>query len=733
MDKEQTFEILIHGKVQGVGFRPFLARLAKDLNIGGEVKNIGTSVQIIVTLSSVKCNTFIDEIKAKKPNSAIINSVQIKENDFFEFNGFTITESEAGINSGFISADMPTCNECVKELFDKENNRYRHPFISCAECGPRFSMIESLPYDRKNTTMADFELCEDCQKEYENISDRRFHAQTISCHKCGPKLIFNNKTEEEALIEAISVIKNDGIIAIKGIGGYHLACSPFDEKTVEKLREIKGREEKPFAVMFKNTEYLKEFAFVSEKEEELLLSAARPIVLLERKNSAISKEVYKNSLQIGAFLPYAPLHYLLLEELGALVLTSANISNEPIIKEDEDFFAFAKDKLDGVLYHKRRILEGLDDSVLKVVDNVPQFIRRSRGYAPEPILLNKNMCETFAAGGDLKATFCFTKGNFAFLSQYFGDLEDKKSLDTYKKSYSKMQKLLEITPKKVASDLHPNYRSSKIEKNIEIQHHHAHIASVMAEHSIHDKMIGIAFDGTGYGADGKIWGGEILVCENGKFIREGHLKYTPLLGGDSSAKDALKTLTCFLLQNDLENCIFDERSQIIKSAIQNNINVVESSSMGRLFDAVSCFLGLGNENRYEGECAIMLENSAFLALKNKKEPYPLHFDVINGKNIIIDPKPLLTELAEAKQTDTGCLALGFHFALANAVLEACKMIRQKQGIKKVALSGGVFQNAVLLSKCRELLNNNGFKVFVNEQVPPNDGGIALGQAFIMQN
>lgn len=733
MGKEKTFEILIQGKVQGVGFRPFLARLAKELNINGKVKNIGTSVLINVTLSSVKCNTFIDEIKKKKPNSAIINSVEIKENTFFEFDGFKITESEAGINSGYISADMPTCNECVKELFDKENKRYRHPFISCAECGPRFSIIEGLPYDRMSTTMADFSLCEDCQKEYETISDRRFHAQTISCHKCGPKMIFNDDTEEEALSKAVETIKNDGIIAIKGIGGYHLACLPFDEKTVKRLREIKGREEKPFAVMFKSIEYLKEFAFVSENEAELLLSNARPIVLLERKNSAISKEVYKNSLQIGAFLPYTPLHYLLLEELGALVLTSANMSNEPIIKDDTEILVFAKEKLDGVLYHKRRIVEGLDDSVLKVVDNIPQFLRRSRGYTPEPIILNKNMGEAFAAGGDLKATFCFTKGNFAFLSQYFGDLEDKKSLEIYKKSILKMEKLLEIKPKQKACDLHPNYHSSKIEKKVEIQHHHAHIASVMAEHSIGDKIIGIAFDGTGYGTDGKIWGGEILVCDNGKFIREGHLKYTPLLGGDSSSKDALKTLTCFLLKYDLEKCILDERKQIIKSAIQNNINVIESSSMGRLFDAVSCFLGLGNENRYEGECAILLENSAFLALKNKKEPYPLHFDVINGKNIIIDPKPLLKELAEAKQTDIGSLALGFHFALANTVLEVCKMIRQKQGIEKVALSGGVFQNAVLLSKCRELLNNNGFKVFVNEQVPPNDGGIALGQAFILKD
>lgn len=737
----ETVNILIDGRVQGVGFRPFLVRLANKLSICGQVKNIGSAVLLTVTAQKSNYLNLINEIKLNKPSSAFINSIDVKKSAYKEFNGFNIVNSQERKYVHIIPPDLPVCENCLRELYQKGNRRELHPFISCAECGPRYSIIEKTPYDRENTTMKDFSLCKECDKEYNDVCDRRYNAQTISCFDCGPKLIFKGEDEElfedSALNIAISILKNNGIIAIKGIGGYHLGCSPFDTKAVLMLREIKGREQKPLAVMFKDIEYLKEFANLTKKEEEIITSYIRPIVLLKRKASDISSSVYKNSEFIGAFLPYTPLHYLLLNELSALVLTSANFSDQPIIKDDNEMLNFAKNNLDGVLYNKRRILRSLDDSVIRVIGNTPQIIRRSRGFAPEPVFLKENSNNIFALGGDLKATFCLTKNGYAYLSQYIGDLEDKKTFDNYTKTYEDMKNLLNIKPNLIVCDMHPNYFSSKFAKSLNLpiiyaQHHHSHIASVMAEHKIEDKIIGIAFDGTGFGEDEKIWGGEILICEGGKYKREGHLKYTKLLGGDNLAKDALKTSTCFLNEYGLKKYIKDNRKDIILKGLNNNINTVESSSIGRLFDCISSILELGDINNYEGECAILLENAANSALKKRKKPYLLHFEINNDKNIIINPKSLLEEILIAKEKgiDIKCLALGFHYALADAVLEACTIINKKTDIKKVALSGGVFQNGILLKKCRQLLKRNNFLVYTNEKLPPNDGGIAYGQAFI---
>ena len=566
-------KITVHGIVQGVGFRPLVYRLAKKYRINGTVQNTGGLVDIIAQSSQQDFDDFLYDLKTDKSQGYEIINIEIEDIEDIEekkFSEFKIIESSVNDEIAIIPPDLPVCPECQHELYIDINRRFHNPFISCMSCGPRFTIMEELPYDRHTTTMKDFDMCPDSLEEYTSPNNRRFHAQTVSCNNCGPYLIFNDLINEEALDEAIKVINAGGIVAIKGIGGYHFACSPFKEQTVENLRKLKGREEKPFAVMFPSLDSVREYCVVSKEEEELLESKAKQIVLLYAKENMMANSTNKDSIYCGAFLPYTGLQMMITASCGPLIMTSANISNQPIIKDDAEMLSIKSPFLCGVLYNTRRIVRSVDDSVAKVIDHKIQLTRRSRGYVPYPVFISKSNkdLQIFAAGSDLKASFCLYRSGNAVVSQHFGDLEESTFLDEYKNSVQDLSHLLKISPDIAVCDMHPNYHSSKYAQSLGIpviyaQHHHAHIASVMAEHNLKERVIGVAFDGTGYGTDGNIWGGEFLVCEGADFNRFAHLKYTSILGGDQSMRDAKKTATCFLINQELNQYINDERSNII--------------------------------------------------------------------------------------------------------------------------------------------------------------------------
>lgn len=743
---------LIYGLVQGVGFRPFVYSLAVRLNVAGSVCNLGGIVEILAKASEEVLHAFIEELKDNEGKDYEIYGIE-EENlseevlqKAGEKDRFIIRTSEDSLQAFSLTPDIGLCDKCAREVQEEKNRRYRHPFISCAACGPRYTILKQTPYDRQTTVMKEFEMCEACEEEYTSPLDRRFHAETISCNTCGPSLLWKDnrdsnspchREKEEAFQAALETLKKGGIIAVKGIGGYHYVCTPFSAGTVKSLRLLKGREKKPFALCFPDMDTVKEYAEVSPEEEKLLLGKTKPIVLLYEKERRMADEVSGESMYLGTFLPYTPIQLFLTKELGPLIMTSANESGKPIIRLDEEMLGVERECLDGVLYHRRKILRSVDDSVVKVTLGKPQIIRRSRGYVPSPLLLEKKGPDIFAAGGDLKAAFCLYKEGRAVISQYFGDLEEYGILKEYENSYADLRKLLGVEPALAVCDLHPGYFSSEFAESLRlpllrVQHHHAHIASVMAEHCLKGKVLGIAFDGTGYGTDGNVWGGEFLICEGGDFTRAGHLRYTSLIGGDASLKDAKKLALCYLVQEGLEKALPDERTPLIKAALTYNTNTYRTSSMGRLFDAVSALLGICMENRYEAEAAILLEQEARKAQINKTEPVNLQFKIKEEEGMyILDQAPLIQGLVQLTgKAETGALALGFHYAVADAVLTLCRKIRKKQNINDIALSGGVFGNTLLLERVTALLTESGFLVYRNEAVPSGDGCISLGQTFI---
>ena len=749
-----TNRITVYGMVQGVGFRPLVYHIAEKYKIKGNVRNLGGSVEIIAQAKQELLQQFITELSNTEDGGhVILQMVSDHVEPHLYYESFTILDSNQSNGLRILPPDLPTCTKCSKELFDPEDRRYRNPFISCVACGPRYTIMEDLPYDRETTSMVDFEMCNECHEEYTSAESRRHHAQTISCHDCGPYLIYEeaNQAEgtssrlfrEQAFEHVAQILQAGGIVAVKGIGGYHFVCSPFLELSVQKLRLLKGREEKPFAVMFENIAQIKEYCVVSEEEEQLLLTSPRPIVLLAAKQE-MAPSVNKGSLYCGSFLPYTPLQRMLLRECGPLIMTSGNISGQPILREDREMLQLASPHLQGILYNTRRILRSVDDSVAKILDHKPLLIRRSRGYAPYPIFIKDDNddkeCEQpmiFAAGGDLKAAFCLYRKGAAFVSQYFGDLEEAAVMEEFVWSAKDLEKLLMIIPTLAVCDLHPNYFSSRYAKELglpilEVQHHHAHIASVMAEHSLEGPVIGVAYDGTGYGTDGKIWGGEFLLCEGVEYQRAAHLNYLPILGGDQSMKDARKTATCYLSHLGLTENIRDDRGAMVGAALKQNINCVQTSSMGRLFDAVASILSVGHFNRYEGECATLLEQEAILAIRNQIPAKHLTI-AITVKNEIIDinMKPLLEQLCSLRDIeDVRALALGFHYAIADMTVQVCELLRSRYETSQVALSGGVFVNSVLTERIIWSLRERGFQIFRNMEVPPGDGGISLGQTYL---
>ncbi|MCL1809152.1 MAG: carbamoyltransferase HypF [Clostridiales bacterium] len=753
-DDKTTEKITIWGIVQGVGFRPFVAKLAARQGLRGEVLNTGGLVEITVTDTPARLSEFLDALTSEKPKPAEIIHIEREHVPYREFEGFKISESLDGDkDAAMIPADLSICQSCISEMDDPANERHRHPFISCMECGPRYTIIDKMPYDRESTSMDDFQMCSFCSEQYTDIADRRYHAQTISCYECGPQLLYKAfggedivGSTEELLSLAVKLLDEGKVIAVKGAGGYNFICDPFQDCAVAALRETKARESKPFAVMFLNAGQVSEYCEMSETEKNLLESSAKPILLLERKqvDKATGKEngpsEFKRSRFIGAFLPSMGLHRLLLKSCGKpLIVTSANVSGLPMVKDDDDMFALAsksKGLVAGTFYNKREIRVAVDDSVVRVIDGKPQMIRRSKGYAPVPLYVRAlgqvpdKSTELLACGGQLKSAFALSKGAFSYVSQYFGDLDSLENMQVYEENVERMKTFFGINPKAVVCDMHPLYETTKYAnkyasrhgaKLIVVQHHHAHVASVMAEHNLTGPVIGVSFDGTGYGLDGAVWGGEFLICEGGSFIRDAHLKYVTMVGGDALVSDAWKSAVSYALvheRGELVMCADDEfvvditeiiaasnvteneNWHIVKEAVNKKINTVESSSMGRLFDAVSSLLGICHENSYEGECAILLEDAAARALKNP-----------GG-------------------SEKDSLALKFHRQVADTVFKRCVKIRERDGINKVALTGGVFQNRVLTEMVLKLLRDGGFDVYYNISVSPNDGGIALGQNYI---
>ena len=766
----QAKRITVTGLVQGVGFRPAVAELAEECGIAGQVKNMGGVVEIAASGEDEAVKSFLHRLSLLPVGRIDSIEVQDVSYDVACSSRFTIVESSTGRESvRLLPVDFPTCDRCRAELFDKKNRRYRYPFISCTQCGPRYSIQKAVPYDRDSITMDDFEMCPECLREYTEKGNIRRHAQTIACHNCGPKLRLvasgvSDRDTETILAQAVQALQSGKIVAIKDIGGFHFAFSPMSSEAARRLREFKHRDKKPFAVMFPNMEAIREYCQVSKKEEELLTSVARPIVLLKKKKDFVL-EICGESDRMGALLPCNPLQILLLEEVGPLVMTSGNRGGEPIIIDDEEMQKLMLDGCpDMILTHDREILTPLDDSIYQVNGRFVQMIRRARGLVPEPIELAETLeKDTFAAGGDLKAVFALGRGKQAYLSQYFGDLEDVRCMHTRSKAVERMKNLLEITPEVTVGDLHPAYVSTQ-GTEAKIQHHMAHVASVIAERKLDGKILGIACDGTGYGTDGTIWGSEFFTYEcssdeHEKMKRVGHFQSVKLLGGDASAKDADKTLVSFWLEakeRGADACWFESelheieldakrtQYQLQEMAWKQNINTAYSSSMGRLFDAASALLDICHYNSYEGECAIKLEQAAHKGAmwigqqpteQQEKWLTSLEMQVAEQNGMwIADSVKLLADLASLKEQYKieenwkEILAYLFHHAVANAIVTMAELIGEEYN--KVALSGGSFINRILLAEVAEGLEKAGKEVYTNEKVPCGDGGIALGQLWL---
>ena len=752
-----TEKLTIWGIVQGVGFRPFIAKLGDEMGMKGTVRNAGGLVDIIVTDEPERIDAFVEAIRLRKPEPAEIVHIRRETLTDREFSAFSIEKSgELEDEAPMIPADLALCPDCLNDLNDENNPRYRHPFISCMACGPRYTIIDRLPYDRDTTAMIDFPMCDDCEGEYTDRSDRRYHAQTISCHHCGPQLkLYGSDTEkDDAVLAAVAMLKEGKIIAVKGVGGYNFIASPFCHEAVENLRTLKGREEKPFAVMFYDEAQVREYCFVTEEESELLNSSARPIVLLETRKQAFSPSVNKTSRYTGSFLPSMGLQYLLIEACGPLIVTSGNLSDSPMIRKDEEMFALYREKQDllaGVFYHDRDIRLVVDDSVVRVIDGQPQMVRRSKGYAPVPLYIVddyavKKEDQILALGGQLKAAFAMSKGNFAYVSQFFGDLDAEEIRNNYVENIERMKALFHIEPNLLVTDMHPLYFTYDFAREygekhnipiLRVQHHHAHVASVMAEHHLHGDVIGVSFDGTGYGDDGTIWGGEFFVCNGSKYARVGHLQTIPMIGGDNSMKEGWKTAMCYMASiggaAEKSPLSQDSRYAVVKAGLYHGINGIGSSSMGRLFDAVSALLGICMENSYEGECAIMLENAAARAKRLGLIPHKMVFMYWNDGGIWqISAAPIFQAVARGLKDGVSidAMALGFHEAVGDIIVAMAEKIREEIETNKVALTGGVFQNKILMEYTLAKLRESDFDVYYNVSVGPNDGGISLGQTYI---
>lgn len=754
---QKRYLIKVKGIVQGVGFRPFIYNLAHKLNLVGQVSNTSEGVTIDVEGASSSLEFFIGELQNYPPPLADIQSLSYEERPVAGYDSFSISFSDGEQEKQvLISPDVSICADCLEELLEPGNRRYLYPFINCTNCGPRFTIIEDVPYDRPFTTMKHFPMCNSCLKEYENPDDRRFHAQPNACKDCGPWVsLFDSGGEPVQCLDALAhtawLLEKGFIIAIKGIGGYHLACDARKGEAVKRLRSRKFREDKPFAVMCRDLREVRRYCSLETEEAELLSSSKRPIVLLRKGKEAfaLADALAPENDYLGVMLPYSPLHYVLFQHYnkGPLVMTSANVSDEPIAYEDKDAFGRLKDIADYFLTHNREIRHRCDDSVTRIFEGKEYLIRRSRGYAPAPILLEKEVKTILACGGEQKNTFCLTKGIYAFVSHHIGDLENLETLESFTEGINLYKRLFDIEPEIVAYDLHPEYLSTKFATQINkvqkvgVQHHHAHIVSCMAENRLRDAVIGVAFDGTGYGTDGHIWGGEFLLATYKDFRRIGHLKYIPMPGGSRAIKEPWRMIVSWLLQiGDLEDFkglefireIGFDNALLLKEIIDKRINIPLTSSMGRLFDAVSALLNIRTRVNYEGQAAVKLEQKA-LQFREKTATKTYNFSLNCDNGIYeVDPRPIIVGILESIEMGASVeeIAVQFHHTVAEIVLRVCEVFREQENINKVCLSGGVFQNLLLLELTLARLRKKGFQIYTHRQLPTNDGGVSFGQAVI---
>jgi hydrogenase maturation protein HypF len=761
MAKVRTVElarISVHGIVQGVGFRPFVYRLATELNLKGWVCNTSEDVKIEIEGEREAIEKFCLELKMKTPPLARIEDIAITYHHPVSYKDFEIRGSLATKGKyQLISPDIATCQACLSELLDPNDRRYRYPFTNCTNCGPRFTIIDDMPYDRPKTTMRYFPMCPQCQAEYDNPLDRRFHAQPNACPKCGPhvELIDNQGNAlpcPDAMASASQLLRAGKIIATKGLGGFLLACDASNGVAVKTLRQRKRRSSKPFAIMVTNVDEAKKHCYVSPEEEKLLTSPQSPIVLMKwKESSSVSREVAPNLQYLGVMLPYTPLHHILLKDTQLpLVMTSGNLSEEPIAKDNDEALRRLSGIADYFLIHNRDIYSRYDDSVAIVEKGTSQLIRRARSYAPYPIRLQFEAKQVLGCGAEVKNTFCLTRDNYAFLSQHIGDMENIETLEHFADTISLYERLFHIKPVIIAHDLHPDYLATKYAqelgktgtKLIPVQHHHAHIASCLADNGVQSPVIGVAFDGTGLGSDGRIWGGEFLVADYRNSQRVGHLEYLPLPGGDAATRKPYRIGIAYILSLLGEGAlnqglpVMEDISKgeigIIQRQIERGLNSPLTSSMGRLFDAISALMGIRGEIDYEGQAAVELEMIAYNEnYADDNESYP--YSIMENKGIrIMKVGDLLSAIVEELHQDVSKarISVRFHNTVAQMINSMCQLVASETGIKEVALSGGVFQNRLLLNKTVSRLEKNGFQVFTHKQVPCNDGGISLGQAVI---
>lgn len=742
--------VSVQGVVQGVGFRPFVYTLATRLGLGGTVRNTARGVEIEIEGAPGAVNEFLEDLEADAPPLAHIDDVRVDDVAPRGHRDFTIDQSLDGEGVLPISPDVATCPACLREVLDPCDRRFGYPFTNCTHCGPRFTIIRAIPYDRPTTTMSDFTMCAACRTEYEDPEDRRFHAQPNACAACGPKLVLVDAhgwpLAGDPLAETRRLLAAGRIVAIKGIGGFHLACDATDEAAVRRLRERKGREAKPLALMVPDLAAARRVCVISDEESALLGSAARPVVILAaRPGSGIAPSVAPGLGHLGVMLPYSPLHHLLWRDghcPEALVLTSGNRSEEPISTGNDDALARLGTIADVFLLHDRPIQTRCDDSVSRVAAGVELPIRRSRGYAPFPVRLPFETRPILACGAELKSTVCVARGPYAFLSPHIGDLENYDTYASYATMVDHMTTLFRVRPEAVAHDLHPGYLSTRYAGDLDpalprvaVQHHHAHIAACMAEHGLTGPVIGVAFDGTGYGTDGRIWGGEFLVADYAGFERAAHLAYVPLPGGDLAVREPFRMALAHLARAfggwdpvlPPVATTTDEERRIIARQIERGVNAPLTSSMGRLFDAVASLLGVRHRARYEAQAAIELE--AFAAQGDHGE-YPVELDA--GEPAVIDPAPVIRGVVRDLERGVASpiVAARFHATVVAVILRVCERLRGRLRLDRVVLSGGVFQNVKLLGHARRALGGAGFEVFSHHLVPPNDGGIALGQAAV---